>query len=138
MRRVERSQCSNESLFHFVPLAFGGEELVTVNPGLVLGPILTPDFSTSGEVVRKLLKRDLPGCPDIGWAIVDVRDVADAHIAALKAPGAAGQRFVVAIEHASMSDIAAILAAKYNGRGYRVPKGWRNSPASAPPTPRLC
>jgi dihydroflavonol-4-reductase len=96
-------------------------ELVTVNPGLVLGPILTPDFSTSGEVVRKLLKRDLPGCPDIGWAIVDVRDVADAHIAALKAPGAAGQRFVVAIEHASMSDIAAILAARYNGRGYRVP-----------------
>jgi len=103
-------------------------ELCTVNPGLVLGPVLTADTSTSGEVVRKLMKRDMPGCPDIGWAVVDVRDVADAHLAAMTAPAAAGQRFVLAIEHASMLDIAQILAEKFKGRGYRVPTrrvpGW--------------
>ena len=33
----------------------GGLELVTVNPGLVLGPVLGSDFSTSLEAVRKLL-----------------------------------------------------------------------------------
>ena len=103
-------------------------ELVTVNPGLVLGPVLSADFSTSGEVVRKLLKRELPGCPDIGWAVVDVRDVAAAEVAAMTTPAAAGQRFIVAIEHASMSDIARILADKFAGRGYKIPTrkvpGW--------------
>lgn len=103
-------------------------ELVTLNPGLVLGPVLGADVSTSGEVVRKLMKRDMPGCPDVGWAVVDVRDVADAHVAALTAPGAAGQRFVLAIEHASMLDIARILSDKFSARGYKVPTrkvpGW--------------
>jgi|JI10StandDraft_1071094.scaffolds.fasta_scaffold96592_1 dihydroflavonol-4-reductase len=103
-------------------------ELVAVNPGLVLGPILSADFSTSGEVVRKLLKRELPGCPDIGWAVVDVRDVAAAELAAMTTPGAAGQRFILAIEHAGMRDIAAILDRTFRPRGYRVPTrkvpGW--------------
>lgn len=103
-------------------------ELVTVNPALVLGPLLAPEVGTSGEVVRKLMKRELPGLPDIGWAVVDVRDVADAHVAAMTAPGAAGQRFIVAIEHASMRDIAAILHAKLKDRGYKIPMrrvpGW--------------
>lgn len=96
-------------------------ELVTVNPGLVLGPLLAADFSTSGEVVRKLLKRELPGCPDIGWAVVDVRDVAAAELAAMTTPIAAGQRFVLAIEHASMLDIAKILDTTFRPRGYKVP-----------------
>lgn len=103
-------------------------ELVTINPGLVLGPVLGTDFSTSGEVVRKLLARDMPGCPDVGWAVVDVRDVAAAHVAAMTAPGAAGQRFIVAIEHASMLDIALILKDRFGDRGFRVPTrkipGW--------------
>lgn len=103
-------------------------ELVTINPGLVLGPVLSADFSTSGEVVRKLMKRELPGCPDIGWAVVDVRDVAAAEVAALTTPAAAGQRFIVAIEHASMRDIAQVLAARFAARGYKVPTrtvpGW--------------
>lgn len=103
-------------------------ELVTINPGLVLGPVLGADFSTSGEVVRKLLAREMPGCPDVGWAVVDVRDVAAAHLAAMTAPGAAGQRFIVAIEHASMLDIARILKDRFGDRGFRVPTrripGW--------------
>lgn len=99
-------------------------ELVALNPGLVLGPLLGPEMSTSGEVVRKLLKRELPGCPDIGWAVVDVRDVADAHVAAMRAHEAAGKRFILAIGHASMLDIAKILKANgYDVPTRRVP-GW--------------
>lgn len=98
-----------------------GLELVTINPGLVLGPVLSADFSTSGEVVRKLMKRELPGIPDIGYAVVDVRDVADAHLAAMTADGAAGKRIIVAIEHAHFSQIARILADEYGSRGYKVP-----------------
>jgi dihydroflavonol-4-reductase len=103
-------------------------ELCTVNPALVLGPVLGADFSTSGEVVRKLMKREMPGLPDVGWAVVDVRDVADAHVAAMITPAAAGQRFILAIEHASMADIAKVLAENLGPRGYKIPKrrvpGW--------------
>ena len=103
-------------------------ELVTINPGLVLGPILDEDWGTSGELVRKLMKRELPGCPDVGWCMVDVRDVAAAHLAAMVKPEAAGQRFICAIEHASMRDVAVILKDRFADRGYRVPTrrvpGW--------------
>lgn len=98
-------------------------ELTTINPGLVLGPVLSNDFSTSGEVVRKLLKRELPACPDVGFAVVDVRDVAAAHVAAMTTPAAAGQRFITAIEHAPMQEIARILDRHFRPRGYKVPTG---------------
>lgn len=91
-------------------------ELVTICPGVVLGPVLGEEWSISGEVVRKLLAGELPGIPDLGWAPVDVRDVADAHVAAMTLPEAAGQRFIVALEHTPWLQIAQILAR----RGFKV------------------
>jgi dihydroflavonol-4-reductase len=96
-------------------------EFVTLNPGLVLGPVLSDNASISGEVVRKLLTREMPGCPDLGWAAVDVRDVAFAHVTAMTHPKAPGQRFILAIEHASMLQIAEILARHFGPRGFKVP-----------------
>lgn len=96
-------------------------ELAVINPGIVLGPILTDDYGTSGELVRKLMLRELPGCPQVGWAPVDVRDVAAAHLAAMTTPEAAGKRFCCAIDHAWMGEIAQILKENFSGRGYRVP-----------------
>ncbi len=96
-------------------------ELVVINPGLVLGPVLEKDSGTSGEAVRKLLAREFPGCPHFGWAMVDVRDVAAAHVAALRVPEAAGQRFVCATDHVWMQDVAKILDRRFRERGYKVP-----------------
>lgn len=96
-------------------------ELVALNPGLVLGPILDEDYGTSGEAVRKLMRRELPGCPPIGYAPVDVRDVADAHVRAMDVPEAAGKRFILAIDHAWFSEIADILDDHLRDRGYRIP-----------------
>ncbi len=96
-------------------------ELVAINPGIVLGPLLDPDTSTSVEAVLKIMRREYPGCPPLGWALVDVRDVADAHVAALSAPAAAGHRYICAIEHIWMHEIAEILAAEFGPRGFRIP-----------------
>jgi dihydroflavonol-4-reductase len=60
-------------------------------------------------VVRQLLAGRLPGCPDIGFGIVDVRDVADLHVRALTAPGIAGQRFIASGRFLKMVDVARIL-----------------------------
>lgn len=103
--------------------AANGLELTTVNPGLVLGPMLGDAPSTSIESVRKLMARELPACPDLVYSFVDVRDVAAAHVAALTAPHAAGRRHLCANDGSSLREVAAILAEAYNPRGYRVPTG---------------
>jgi nucleoside-diphosphate-sugar epimerase len=95
-------------------------ELVTINPGVVLGPLLDGEFSISAEIVRKLLAGELPGIPNLGWAPVDVRDVADAHVIAMTHPLAAGQRFIVALEHTSWMQIAQILAHHFGPKGFKV------------------
>ena len=57
----------------------GATTLATVNPSIVLGPVLSGDFSDSVQVVQRLLSGKLPGLPRLGFSIVDVRDVADLH-----------------------------------------------------------
>jgi nucleoside-diphosphate-sugar epimerase len=100
-----------------------GLDLVVVNPGMVLGPLRTPTIGTSVRVVRRLLTRDVPASPKIGFALVDVRDVATAHRLALETPAASGNRYILAGESLWMRDIAAVLAEEFNPLGYRVPTG---------------
>ncbi len=98
-------------------------ELAVINPGFVLGPLLNNDQGTSCELIRKLMMREMPACPQIGFAPVDVRDVAIAHRLAMERPEAAGNRYICAGEHTWVQDIAQVLAAEFNPRGYRVPTG---------------
>jgi dihydroflavonol-4-reductase len=100
-----------------------GLELVSVNPGLVLGPLLGPSVTTSVQFVDQLLNRKVPGSPNVGFAPVDVRDVAVAHRLALETPAAAGNRYIVAGEHVWLREVAAMLAEEFNPKGYRVPTG---------------
>ena len=100
-----------------------GVDLVAVNPGLVLGPLHSPTVGTTVQVVQRLLTRDVPASPKVGFAPVDVRDIATAHRLALETPVAAGNRYILAGEHMWMRDIAAVLAEEFNPLGYRVPTG---------------
>lgn len=95
--------------------------LATVNPALVLGPVMSGDFSESVQVVQRLLTGKVPGVPRIGFNIVDVRDVADLHLRAMTAPEAAGQRFIAAGDFAWMMDLAHILRDGLGDAGKRVP-----------------
>jgi dihydroflavonol-4-reductase len=92
-------------------------ELVTMNPVYVLGPSLTGADNASNEIVRKLLERAMPGVPRIHLGLVDVRDVATAHVLAMTSDKAAGQRFILCSDTAWMRAIAEVLAQA----GYRVP-----------------
>ncbi len=96
-------------------------ELVAINPGVVLGPILDEDYGTSGEVVRRLMRRGVPGIPNIGFSVVDVRDVASAHVAAMTTPEAAGHRFCCVTEFVWLAEIAAILQKHFAAQGYKIP-----------------
>ncbi|WP_408591509.1 NAD-dependent epimerase/dehydratase family protein [Novosphingobium sp.] len=99
----------------------GAMEFVSVNPSAVLGPVWNDDFSASIEVVKQLLSGALPGCPDIGFGIVDVRDVADLHVRALTAPGIAGERFIAAGPFLKLIDVARILKERLPQQSRKVP-----------------
>ena len=99
----------------------GAMAFCTINPGLVLGPVLGSDYSTSLVVVERLMNGDLPGCPRIGFAVCDVRDIADAHVRALSGPDIDGERFLCAGEWLWMEDVAQILKSRLGDRAKRVP-----------------
>ena len=69
-------------------------ELVTINPGLALGPLQRKQQNTSMEVVRLLLARKLPAVPRLSFAVADARDIAVAHRLAMETPQAAGNRYI--------------------------------------------
>lgn len=100
-----------------------GLELVALNPSLILGPLLHRERPTSVEVVRRLLSRDVPLVPRIGFHVVDVRDLAAAHRLAMEHPEAAGNRYICAGGFWWMRDMAGALRAEFGPRGYRVPTG---------------
>ena len=99
----------------------GPTTLATVNPALVLGPVLSGDYSESVQVIERLMSGRVPGLPRLGFNIVDARDVADLHIRAMTAPEAAGQRFIAAGEFAWMADLAALLKARLGPEAAKVP-----------------
>jgi dihydroflavonol-4-reductase len=100
----------------------GAMEFCTVNPSLVLGPLLTSDFSTSLEAIKKLLDGSMPGIPRLGFGTVDVRDVADMHVKLLTMPGMNGERFIASGPFIWMEDIARIVRDQLGADAAKVPK----------------
>jgi dihydroflavonol-4-reductase len=98
-------------------------ELTAINPGLVLGPLLSSDWGTSGEMVKRIMEHKVPAIPNINFATVDVRDVASAHVVAMVSPEAAGERFLCAEANHSMMEIAQILKTNYSVQGFKIPTG---------------
>ena len=98
-------------------------ELTVINPGLVLGPLLSSDWGTSGEMVKRILAHQVPAIPNMSFAMVDVRDVASAHLSAMRSPEAAGQRFICSEANHSMMEVARILKTHYGTRGFKIPTG---------------
>ncbi|MCE7997847.1 MAG: aldehyde reductase [Rhodobiaceae bacterium] len=99
-----------------------GLELATVNPSAVLGPVLSGDFSASLEILTLLMNGSLPATPKLGYQIVDVRDVAATHVAAMETPEAAGERFVAGSDFQWFQDIATTLREEYPDYAKKVPR----------------
>ncbi|HZK98257.1 MAG TPA: aldehyde reductase [Caulobacteraceae bacterium] len=112
---------AERSAWDLIASSGGPTTLTTINPSLVLGPVLSRDFSDSVQIVQRLLSGKVPGLPRLGFNIVDVRDVADLHVRAMTAPEAAGERFIAAGDFAWMADLAALLRARLGSEAARVP-----------------
>lgn len=95
--------------------------LVSVNPALVIGPSLGPGLNTSNALLCDLMHGVSPALVELQWLVVDVRDVALAHVAALELDEAHG-RYLCAGESLTMARLAHELRSLGLTEGYRVPR----------------
>jgi nucleoside-diphosphate-sugar epimerase len=117
---------AEQAAWTFMATASGPLELTTILPGAVFGPLLSRDTLGSAQVIRRLLRGDMPGTPRIGLEVVDVRDVADIHVRAMTAPAAAGERLLATGPFLWMADIARVLRTDLGPEARKVPT--RNIP----------
>lgn len=96
-------------------------DLVVINPFFVIGPSLAPSLNTTNQIFVDLLKGVYPGIMNLAWGMVDVRDVAEAHIRAMEVPAAHG-RYLCANQAVPMRQVVEWMAAFGYGEGYRLPK----------------
>ena len=98
------------------------ERLAVVNPALVFGPDTFENAGASLQVIIALMKGDFPRAPKIAIPVVDVRDVAAIHVAAMTAPDAGGRRLIAASNTLSFLEIAGVLRSAYP-QVRKLPKG---------------
>lgn len=96
------------------------DRLAVVNPGAIIGPVLSEDRSYSIEVVERLLQ-GMPGTPNIGFSCVDVRDIVDLEIRAMLSPDAGGKRFIAVDRFLWMAEIAEMLRERLGPAASKVP-----------------
>ncbi|MCH8542603.1 MAG: aldehyde reductase [Alcanivorax sp.] len=116
-------------------------DLITINPGMVYGPSLTnASKSASIDALCQIGDGRLrTGVPDLRFGVVDVRDVARAHLLAAFSQDAGG-RYILVNQDISMLGIARILRGHF-GKAYpfprlRAPKliAWAFGPMMGPVT----
>jgi nucleoside-diphosphate-sugar epimerase len=113
---------AERAAWDFMAREGGALELAVVNPVAVFGPALGADFSTSIEIIRRMMDGALPALPRMTLGVVDVRDVADLHLLAMTAPEAAGERFLaVAGGFVSLREIGLMLRRRMGAAARRVP-----------------
>lgn len=102
--------------------AQGRWDLVCINPSFVLGPALTKTSqSTSINTLTDLGSGKMrTGVPRLIFGVVDVRDVARAHLLAGFNPKAQG-RHIVSADEASLLDLAKMLRGRFPK--YPLPRG---------------
>lgn len=90
-----------------------GIGLTTIHPGMILGPALDADAGISIHFVDMCLNGKVPALPPAGFCIVDVRDVAEMHVAALEKDESIGQRYISAGPYTRFLEAARILGENY-------------------------
>ncbi|XP_038980593.1 phenylacetaldehyde reductase-like isoform X2 [Phoenix dactylifera] len=86
-------------------------DMVTIHPGVVIGPLLQPTLNESSAMLLNLLNGSST-YPNLRFPWVNVKDVAMAHILAFEVPSASGRYFLVE-RVAHYSEIVKILREQY-------------------------
>lgn len=96
--------------------------LTTINPGFVMGPSLSKrvDSTSFGTLIDVASGKFETGAPDLHFGMVDVRDVARAHVLAALNPSVSGRHICMADVY-NFLDVASLLKKNF-GNNYPFPK----------------
>ena len=97
-------------------------DLAVINPGAIFGPLLDEDPGTSAVLIQRLLNGSMPAAPDMAFTLIDVRDVAALHVAAMIRPEAGGHRFPSGNGTFSFMEIAAMLRPAFPAYSRKLPR----------------
>jgi nucleoside-diphosphate-sugar epimerase len=124
---------AERTAWDFIEREGDGTELVTVNPTFILGPALTGQARSSLQLIKAMLDGTMPVVRRQRFGVADVRDVADLHIRAMAAPGAAGKRYLALADGPTISflELAQILRERLGPLAKRVPT--EEEPGPEPP-----
>jgi dihydroflavonol-4-reductase len=111
---------AEQAAWSFVDGREVGFDLVVVNPFTVIGPSLGPELNTSHGFLTGITNGRVPAVLSLEWPLVDVRDVARAHVLAMENPGAHG-RYIVAAGTRTMRQVVDLLRANGWADRYRLP-----------------
>jgi nucleoside-diphosphate-sugar epimerase len=98
------------------------DRLAVINPGAVIGPLLSDDPGTSVSAIQQIMAGALPMVPDLRLPWVHVRDVADAHIEAMTSKTAGANRTIVATDPSSLTAVAAALRQRLPEASGKIPR----------------
>ncbi|MFN8239699.1 MAG: NAD-dependent epimerase/dehydratase family protein [Bacteroidales bacterium] len=98
-------------------------DLITIHPGFVMGPSLTgrKDSTSIDFMISYMKGRFRFGTPDLWFGVVDVRDVAMAHVQAAFNPSAAG-RYIAVGNSYSLTAISTVFKSVTNGKYHVSPR----------------
>jgi nucleoside-diphosphate-sugar epimerase len=86
---------AERAAWDFIESEGGDTQLVVVNPTFIAGPSLVASLRSSLSGFKAIIEGTMPALPRQRFGVVDVRDVADAHILAMATAGAAGKRYLL-------------------------------------------
>lgn len=113
---IQSKTIAEQAAWDYINSEGAGLEMATICPSAVMGPIMSKDVSTSIGLVLQPLQGKIPGLPRMHQGVVDVRDIAAAHIAAMEKPEAAGERFIVSEASLWLTEVGEILAEAFPDR----------------------
>jgi nucleoside-diphosphate-sugar epimerase len=86
---------AERAAWDFIGTEGGDTQLVVVNPTFIAGPSLVLSLRSTLTYFKAIIEGTMPALPRQRFGVVDVRDVADAHITAMATPAAAGKRYLL-------------------------------------------
>ena len=106
---IESKTLAEKEAWTIMDSAGRHDDLVTINPNAIMGPLLDEDPGTSAALIARLMNGSVPAAARIYFSAIDVRDVAAAHVRAMLTPWAGGHRFPMGERTLSFLEFADII-----------------------------
>jgi nucleoside-diphosphate-sugar epimerase len=119
---VESKTLAERRAWEIMDKAGRHDDLVTVNPVGIFGPLLDEDPGTSAMIVKRAMDGSVPAAPRLAIGTIDVRDVAELHVKAMTGATAGGHRFPISAGTDWLMDMGRILGRRFPAYAGKMPK----------------